>query len=402
MRDNRIIYLGSFLDEAIVQERGLRSHNPAGSNRIKRLSLAMRASGFRPIVVSPATSLRAHMPGGPLLHPARVRRMDGIAVVYAPAVNMVLLGTLTTLFFQIAVIRRVLRRRLAGSVIYNFSPVLVLIALWLALKPQLRVVNNVEDVSVPSLSDWSRKTEARPVQQLIFWVCMNLVARLSDSYIVPTKRFLAYLPPRPTEVVTGCISAPLYSDTPLSVPPLRVLYAGKVEREHGIVQFADALLLLDTQPVAKRIQVDISGAGPLSNLLAEKLKSLKTLQAIRHGFVSADSYGQLLSQAHVCVALQNPQGRYSDFKTPSKIYEFLGFGKAVISTTVGDINELPPDVLILLDQLDAQAIATHIAALADDSDRVLTLQMRAREHALSTFAYAKVGERIACLFEKES
>lgn len=399
----RVLYLGSFLDEAIVAERGLRSHNAAGSNRMARLARALRSAGFRPILLSPATSLRARRKGGPLLHPARVRRSGGVVMIHAPALNVIGLNILTAPLFQLAVMRRILRRPLAGSVVYNFSPGLVLLTAWLAVMSSARIVNNIEDISVPRLSDWSRKTEARPVQQLLFWLCMHLVARMSDAYLVPTQRFLSYLPrKRAVEVVTGCIDIPPRADDFALPPPLRVLYAGKIEREHGIVQFVEVLEALDVTPAAARLEADISGAGPMSDWVAGRLGRLTRIVARQHGFVTSAQYAALLGQAHVCVVLQDPEGRYAEFKTPSKIYEFLGHGKAVVATRVGDISELPADTLIVLDGLSAAEIADHLDRLAAAPGQVVDLQRNAAEHAAAAFSYETVGGRLVRLLKGDA
>lgn len=393
----RILYLGAFLDEAIVAERGLRSHNAAGSNRIKRLSQALRRAGLRPIVLSPATSLRAVRKGGPWLHPARVRRYSGLVVVHAPALNVIGLNMLTAPLFQLAVMRRILRRPLAGSIVYNFSPGLVLLTARLAVMSGARVVNNVEDIYAPRLSDWTGRTDARPIQQLIYWLCMHIVARMADAYLVPTRRFLRYLPKKRTvEVVTGCIAIPSEQEC-ASPPPLRILYAGKVEREHGIVQFVEALEMLDRVPTAASLRVDICGAGPMTGWVAERLGHLAVLSATQHGFVTSAEYETLLSKAHICVALQDPRGRNADFKTPSKIYEFLGHGKAVIATQVGDIGEIPEQVLIVLEGLSAEEIAEHLNRLTKQPDQAATLQAKAREHAIEAFSYETVGRTLAML-----
>jgi len=367
-----------------------------------RLSYALRDAGYRPIVLSPATSLRAVRAGGPILYPGRVRRHGGMMVIYAPALNVIGLNMLTTLFFQISLVVRLMRRPLAGGIVYNFSPSLLFLTAWLTLKPNLRVVNNIEDVSIPALSDWSRRTEARPVQQLVFWVCMNLIARMSDAYIVPTQRFLSYLPrKRSVEVVTGCIEIPPTRRTAPKAPPLRVLYVGKVESEHGIVQFVEALIALDATPAANRIQVDISGAGSMSGWVTERLREIETMRVTQHGFVSTTTYRTLLNDAHVCVALQDPLGRYANFKTPSKIYEFLGYGKAVIATDVGDIRNLPEDILIVLDRLDADQIATHLTQMSESPSRVDFLQKNARHHAINNFSYGQVGQRLKLLIRED-
>lgn len=398
----RILYLGSFLDESIVAERGLRSHNAAGSNRMMRIAQALRSTGLRPILLSPATSLRAVRKGGPWLHPAQVRRRGGVAVVYAPALNVIGLNMLTAPLFQLAVMWSILRQPLAGSLVYNFSPGLVLLTAWLALKRGLLIINNVEDVSVPRLSDWLRKTEARPAQQFVFWLCMCLVARMSDAYLVPTRRFLPYLPrKRSVEVVTGCIDIPPLADD-LPAPPMCVLYAGKVEREHGIVQFVEALEILDATPAAARLRVDVSGAGSMSNWVTERLGRLTHISARQHGFVTFGQYTALLEQAHICVVLQNPEGRYAEFKTPSKIYEFLAHGKGVIATRVGDITELPANALVLLDGLSAEEIAARLNRLVVSPDKVADLQRHAGQHAAEAFSYDTVGRRLGRLLRGEA
>ena len=318
-------------------------------------------------------------------------------MVHAPALNVIGLNILTAPFFQMAVMRRILRRPLAGSIVYNFSPGLVLLTALLAVMSGARVVNNVEDIYAPRLSDWTGRTEARPVQQLIYWLCMHLVARRADAYLVPTHRFLPYLPKKRTaEVVTGCIAIPSKQER-AAPPPLCVLYAGKVEREHGIVQFVDALDMLDRLPTATGLRVDICGAGQMTGWVAERLGRLAVLSVTQHGFVTSAEYETLLGKAHVCVALQDPRGRNADFKTPSKIYEFLGHGKAVIATQVGDVGEIPAQALIVLQGLSAEEMAEHLNRLARQPEQVATLQAKAREHAIEAFSYETVGRTLAML-----
>lgn len=322
-------------------------------------------------------------------------------VVYTPAFNIVGLNILTNVLFQIFVVRRLLRRPVGAIVIYNFSPSMVALAAWLSLRSGVRLLNNVEDVSVPQLKDWSRRTEARPIQQFVFWICMNLVARICDAYIVPTRRFLGYLPSRPAEVITGCIEIPSLLEAHQTPPPIRVLYAGKVEREHGIVQFVEALEALDNTPAAVGLQVDVSGAGYMTGWVAERFSRLKTLRATAHGFVSSNQYEELLCAAHICVALQDPEGRYAQFKTPSKIYEFLGYGKAVIVTDVGDVREITASALCVLNALESIEIARHLSRLSQDPDTLAALQGQARRHSIEHFSYEMVGSRLRRLMQEK-
>ena len=396
----RILYLGSYQDEAIIKERGLSSHNAAGSNRMMRLSEALGYMKYRPVILSPAISLRSGKAGGPFLLPARVRRKGKVIIVHAPAINVFGLNILTTFFFQAMTMARIRRRGTQANIVYNYSPTYFLLALWLRLSSRVPLLNNIEDIAVPRWSDWSKDSEARPVQQGVFWVCQYLVARVCDGYIVPTRRFLDFLPrKRATEIVTGCISVPEQLGTGAVTEKIRVMFAGKIEREHGIVQFIEALELLDKSPEAKRFEVDITGAGHMSDWVAERVKGIQHLTVRQHGFVSAEAYRNILSSVHVCAALQDPTGRYSDLKTPSKLYEFFGSGKAVISTDVGDIKELPSKTIIIIDKLDPNELYSQFRQLAVTPDRITAIQHNAYQHAVEEFAYPNVGRRLLDLLK---
>lgn len=383
----RVLYIGGYLDEVIVRERGLPTHNAAGSNRMARLGRALAAGGYRPVLLSPGTSLRARS-AGPLLMPVRVHRSGPVPVVFARMLNLPGLNILVAPFVMLVSMCTLLRKgNVAAVIVYNFNPTFVLLTLYLRLFFGGVLLQNVEDVSEPRLADWLPGSSARPMQQLVFWVCMHLIARMVDGYVVPTRRFLAHLPYRERQaLITGCIAVEAVSLRP-EPPPLRVLFAGKFEPEHGSLAFLEALRLLDAEVPAGQIEINIVGPGSKSADLA----GLRNIRGHSHGFVSAHAYRDLLTRAQVCVALQDPAGRYANLKTPSKFYEFLGYGKAVVATNVGDIAEIENDVLILLPQLSGAAVAAALRKLAEDPAATLALRQAAFSHSKRHFAYPAVG-----------
>ena len=343
---------------------------------------------------------------GAFLHPVRVRKRKSAPVVFAPAFNIFGINVLFAWFFQFLCLRAILKNeKVGGAIIYNFNPSLVVLCAYLKYVRRLPILNNIEDISIPTLKDWSHNTEASPVQQIVFYFCMNLIARMADGLVVPTRRFLNYLPGNtPSVVVTGCIAD---MDTPDREPVeendrLQVLYAGKLQREDGIVEFVRALQQLDALDEPPNIRVEISGSGGMADWVREQLGTLRTIKATYHGFVSTSDYVKLLRRSQICVALQNPTGRYADFKTPSKMYEFLGYGKAVIATDAGDIRDMPKDSILILDRLEPGAIAEKLMWLCADSTRTAALQTAAQRHAKECFSYAAVGTVLKDLFVKIS
>lgn len=396
-----VLYLGNYLDAEIVRERGLPGHNTAGSNRMRRLAGALAAAGYSPIIVSSATSLRMYRPGR-LMNPARVRHDGRTVVAFTGALNPGGLGLIAEPFFMLAVLRRLARKfPINNVIIYNFSPSLYIAALYVKYFLKLRIFNNVEDVSIPRRSDWFQGTEVRPTQQLVFYACMKAIARLATGFVLPTARFERYVSQgKPTVVAPGCITV---SDEPAvrsqNRGGLRILFSGKIEFEHGIDVFVEALRRLEADGATRIASVDICGGGRKAGWLEEQLPQFGMLSVKYHGFVVSEQYRQLLRQADLCVALQRPDGRYGDLKTPSKVFEYLGFGKAVIATAVGDLDKLPKDVIVLCDPLKSLQLCAAIQTFCNKPRLAAEMGERALRYAQEQFSFEEIGLRMRNMFE---
>ncbi|MGC4118198.1 MAG: glycosyltransferase [Myxococcales bacterium] len=260
------------------------------------------------------------------------------------------------------------------------------------------VVLDLEDVSVPRLEDWKQGTRARPVQQLSGWMGMKALLALSDAVVVPTKRFLRFVPTgKRVEVVSGCMDArPLAHEGECGV--LHVLFAGKVEREHGSAVLAEALKALDASPAGPRFRFDVCGGGKGLEELRAAAGALAHVSVAVHGFVDDIEYRRLLARADIALAIQDPSGRYSDLKTPSKAYEFMASGKAVVVSDVGDLAELPNETRHLLTPYSGEALAGLLASMTADS--VVETGAAALRHAKNHWGIGENGRKILALFRR--
>jgi glycosyltransferase involved in cell wall biosynthesis len=267
----------------------------------------------------------------------------------------------------------------------------------------------VEDVSVPKFSDWYVGKEVRPLQQLFFYFCMNCISFLSSATIIPTQHFSKYLPNKKNvKVITGCLDVP---NKPLSfledVPHIckdeifvRILFSGKLEFEHGIDIFLDSIHEVQLKCGCTQISyvIDICGQGPKSAWVNQYIFENGISKIIFHGFVSNSEYLDLLKQSDICVALQQPLGRYGFLKTPSKVYEYLAYGKAVISTDVGDLSELPQGVITLIDTQNQKfSLTQSLYSLLSDPDMISKQKQLAYNYARENFAYKQVAKSIESL-----
>ena len=399
-RTGYILYIGNYLDETIVKQRGLPSRNPAGSNRMRRIAEAIKAQGQSIALISPAVSLRISWQGK-IWHSHSIRRAGKVPVLFCKAIGVPVLSTLLEPIFLLLILQDFAsQRRIEGVILYNYNPALVLIAFLVRLFWKVPLINNIEDISQPKFIDWLPQTEIRPIQELVFFICMTIIIRLCQGIIIPTNKFATVIPPRiPYLIISGCMSMESCRSKnkldKIDNCPIELLFAGKIAFEHGIQNLLYTLsIVCENDNLAKKFRVNICGNGEKAQWTIDYLSRLTKLDVRYHGFVSDIEYQKLLSKADVCIALQNPEGRYSCYKTPSKVYEYLGSGKMVIATDVGDLSLLPSEVISLCNPNNHNSLYQELVNIAHEPELPLKRGLAAYKYAREYFAYSVVGKKL--------
>ena len=396
MRSRRILYLSYFYPLDVVKSRGLTTQI-AGNNRVKRITGALVTAQHIVQVVSPGICARCGFTSK-LFH-GTYRTLDsGISVTVAPAVVIPFVGALLEpLLFPIWLLLFLRRTRFDGVIIYNYSLSFAMISVLLRCLG-IPFVAEVEDIALPKISDWKVGSETRPVQQLVLWPCMKTIVGLSSGLIVPSKRFKSFLPERkPCLVLRGCVADSEWGeDHPIRLQtPIRVLFAGPYQTEHGLDLLIAAIKLLRSRKqLAKHFTFDCCGTKDYPN----ELRSLSTANedpVIRlHGLLSDDEYRSLLTETAVALVLQKGQGRHTNFKSPSKAHEFLAAGKLVIATDVGDFASLRGECLIMLQHESAEELVRIFVDIAENPKKYEKIALAARTFSRSESSSDAVGKKM--------
>ena len=391
-KNEYILYLGNYLDEQIVKERNLPTNNVAGSNRIRRISEAL-SYYYSIIVVSPGVSMRLKQNTNPLILRSKWHHYKKLKIFFSKTISIPYLSvfySFISYFFSLLFLIKKTKTKII--IIYNFNPLYVLITGFLrCFYWKVKIINNIEDISIPKISDFNN-SENRALQQYIFYFCMKIVASLSHAYVIPTKRFINYLPTKKKVlIITGCI---LIKKKLLNKPKekLEVFFSGKIEFEHGIDVFIDALKLIEYSNYHDKININISGGGDKANWLKHEISNFEKLKVQYHGFVSNTDYLKLLESSDVCVALQKDNGRHSQFKTPSKVYEYLGNSKIVIATDVGDLSEISEEIIKICKPLNPKSLFENLIEILNKKDDLNTLKEKIHCFSKAEYNLSKVGE----------
>lgn len=394
-----ILVVGNFADEELFISRALPSRNTAEANRLMRLSMALRAVGAKTVIASPATAMRIRWTGS-WWHRGGMRRIRGIPVLFACSLGIPMLTLLTAPLILMASILNIRDRfRPDAVLLYNYYPATLAAGIVCRTIFRSRIIFDIEDVCIPSLSDWLGRGDPRPLHQLLGRGLLQIGLAMSDCIMVPTRRFIAVLGIRKAHlIVSGCIDVPAPRDLAKSdaSDPIRILISGQLDEEQGVFLAFDAIHAWSQQAATGRPLVFcVCGHAPDERAIRERISSIAQggtpIEFL--GSLNGAEYRATLEMADVCLALQNPLGRHGQIKTPSKVYEYLANGKIVIATDVGDFSSLPSDMIQICDY-SVSAVHRMLVDISANWCRWADLGRRAAAFSRREFSLASVGRRI--------
>jgi hypothetical protein len=144
-----------------------------------------------------------------------------------------------------------------------------------------------------------------------------------------------------------------------------VLYAGT----HGISQalpvIADAAALLDERTSGPAIRFAFVGDGADKRRLESRVAELGLRNVTMAPGVPNDQMPGLLAAADICLVPLRDVPLFATF-IPSKMFEYLAAGKAVIGSVTGEAAEILAEAGgVVVPPEDSSSLAAAIAALAD-------------------------------------
>lgn len=168
-----------------------------------------------------------------------------------------------------------------------------------------------------------------------------------------------------------------------------VLYIGAHGISHGLGAVLDAAAKLQGQPV----RIALVGEGAERHKLLARLAELGLDNVTMRPGVPRDDVPVLLAAADICLVPLRDVPLFSTF-IPSKLFEYLSAGKAVIGAVRGETAQILSEAgAVVVEPGDAAALADAIADLADDPQRRVEMGTAGRQYVSEHFDRQVLADR---------
>ena len=164
---------------------------------------------------------------------------------------------------------------------------------------------------------------------------------------------------------------------------------------HGVEKFAEAIKSIPTDVPVRFLLV---GSGSLHTEVEKQLEGEEnTGRVIFTGSVAHERVPALLDACDILVAPHVPLADGSEFfGSPTKVFEYMAMGKAIVASRLGQIGEVLTDqeTALLVEPGNVRELAAAIVKLIEKKELRIQIGARAREVAEREFTWKHNAQRV--------
>lgn len=389
-----LFYICNALDDSTRLERGIVTDSPAASGKIFHVCKALRGADVRSMVISMG---RGRQDNSGRYFQSKVKRVNGITVIYLPFFHYPILSELLSLVSIIPILWRLRSGKgVKVSLFYNRMPVYFL-GLVMSKVLRFRTILDLEDGEI-TITKWSLSNFKSKMLTGIFDMLCTDGALLACSALEKATKL------RPTICCYGTSEVRSTTIGKNTLPQVSILFGGTVSVDTGAQLLIDAIMFLREQgfPWAKNIQFEISGKGDSIIEFVTLAKDNRKPNVIVHGRTTDNEYRQLLARTQVGLALKPNSGVLAHTTFPSKVIEFASHGILVVTTDISDVREVLSDGAIYLVEDNVQNLVDKLHWIAKNREEANDLALKGKRNIAETCSPKIVGKKLKqFLFDAE-
>lgn len=319
------------LEDATRLERGISSDSPAASKKVFDMAYALRSVGEKSVILSMG---RGKPQKRMSFYKAKIVRMQGVPVVYAPFSDIPFISQLLSLIsmpYFLYLLNSSSEKTVA--VFYNRTSAYIP-ALFMSLILGIGRILDLEDAEIISPRNWSPyQFYLRGKRSIYDRLCTSgtlLACRAIGSGIKSNLGLCYYGAIENFSSVTAWSTKSRY----------KLLLGGTVSRDTGADILIEAIQLLrkNTEEWSDKLEFIITGKGDYIEQF-ETLGRMETPPFVTvAGRLTDADYVAMVDSCDVGLALKPNLGLLADTTFPSKVIELASAGLLVLTTDISDVK----------------------------------------------------------------
>ena len=201
----------------------------------------------------------------------------------------------------------------------------------------------------------------------------------------------------------GVGGAAMRRDLGIKETDLLAGFVGTFGPWHGVVQLAEAIKLI---PENVRLRFVFVGSGSLREQVEGILRNeIEARRVVFTGAVAHERVPALLDAFDILVAPHVPLADGSDFfGSPTKIFEYMAMGKAIVASRLGQIGEVLSDgeTALLVEPGNVRELAAALVRVTESPELRARLGPNARAAAVQNHTWGHNARRVLEAYESWS
>ena len=360
LKEKKILYIAPYVNKYIKEKRKISDDQiyQAGKSKIEGICSALNKAGFNVDILSPI-GIKGNFVTNVINKCDYTFNKDKSSVFYPASINIEnLIGRyLFLITMTLSTLVRLIKRNVyIGCIFYNFTPQTAIPAFFFKLITQKPIIIEYED-------DYSHFDYNFFYKYFDRFFSKAVNKFLNGAICVNSRMYTKFNHLTSILVVRGVFD-PVFYATDKRIGSKRIpkiLFSGSLNEMRGIDILIHAL-----ENITNRIEVIITGKGPLEYLVRKGIQN-PLVKLCYKGHVSYEEYIQLLKEVDIAISCYKTSHSMNNHIFPSKIIEYMAYGKIVITSKVSDINTIrEKDIFIFYEEDNPKHLASVIDRVASN------------------------------------
>jgi glycosyltransferase involved in cell wall biosynthesis len=244
------------------------------------------------------------------------------------------------------------------------------------------------------------------LKRLDAWILFHIISLADAVFALAPELVRTFSPNRPALIFPGILDSNLdfsifaqskyYQLNEDNKNPFTIVYAGGLSQRYGVDRLVDAVLGFAPDEI---ICLKLLGRGDCEDWIKDLAS--RDSRIIYEGFVDPDNLLPILKCAHLLINPRPTHELFASMSFPSKLIDYLGTGRPVLTTRIPSIPEELKSHLYFIYDESSEGIRSAIREVIKIPicERA-AFGLAARKFVISNFSESAIGEKIKDFIDK--